>query len=87
MIDLKTTWNTLNHKDVWMKAYRTGLAAFIITFSAGLTNVLSFFIKQDVDSAKKALGALILASGAAAATAVYHYYKQLSTPQITPPST
>lgn len=84
-MNLKTTWNTLNHRDVWTRAGKTAVQAFIPAFLLGLANVQHIFVQSGLNDAEKALYSLALAAAAAAGSAVWNYYKQLTTPHIAPP--
>lgn len=78
-------FNTLNHKDVLVRALKTFVAAFLPIFGAGLVNLQSQFVNGGLSASKSALVALIVAAISAGITAVWNYGIQLATPQIKPP--
>ena len=84
-MNLKTTWNTLNHSDIWKRATKTGVQVFIPLFLAGLANVQQVFIHQGLSAGKSALFALVVSAGGTAVSAIWNYILQLSTPHITQP--
>lgn len=86
MTDLKTTWNTLNHKDVLVRSAKTFVAAFVPVFGAGLVNLQSQFVDGGLNAGKSALIALTVAAVSAGITAVWNYAIQLATPHISVPS-
>lgn len=86
MTDLKTTFNTLNHKDVFVRSAKTFVAAFLPIFGAGLVNLQSQFVNNGLGAGESALIALVLAAVSAGITAVWNYAIQLATPHIAPPS-
>lgn len=78
MTDLKTTWNTLNHKDIAVRALKTGATVFIVTLAGSLANIAALPSLNDLEK-------LLIAALSAAGTAVLNYAIQLATPHITPP--
>lgn len=82
---LRTTWNTLNHRDIAVRAAKTFVAAFIPVFGAGLANLQSQFVNGGLSAAKSAGVALVVAALSAGITAVWNYGIQLYTPHITQP--
>ena len=77
-MNLKTTLNTLKHKDVLVRALKTGATVFIVTLAGSLVNIASLPSLSDLEK-------LVVAAGCAAGTAVLNYAIQLSTPHITQP--
>ena len=78
MIDLKTTFNTLNHKDILIRSLKTGGTVFIVTLAGSLANIAALPSLNDLEK-------LVIAALSAAGTAVLNYVIQLSTNHIQPP--
>lgn len=75
MTDLKATWNTLNHKDIAVRALKTGLTVFVVTLAGSLANIAALPSLNDLEK-------LIIAALSAAGTGVLNYAVQLSTNHI-----
>lgn len=78
-MNLKTTFNTLNHKDVLVRSIKTGGTVFVITLAGSLANIASLPSLNDLEK-------LLIAALSAAGTAVLNYVVQLATPHISQPS-
>ncbi len=78
--------SNLNHKDIWIRAGKTFVAAFIPIFIAGLSNLQRVFVTNGLTGARAAALGLVVAAFSAAITAVWNYALQISsTPSKTPP--
>jgi hypothetical protein len=77
MTDLKTTLNTLNHKDIAYRALKTGAVVFLVTLGGSLANLAHMPSLSDAEK-------LLFAAAAAAGTAILNYGIQLATPHISP---
>lgn len=74
-MNLKTTFNTLNHQDVLVRALKTGATVFVVTLAGSLANVAALPSLSDLEK-------LVIAAACAAGTAVLNYVIQLATPHI-----
>lgn len=74
-MNLKTTWNTLNHKDIAVRALKTGTTVFVVTLAGSLANIAALPSLSDLEK-------LLVAALCAAGTAILNYAIQLLTPQI-----
>lgn len=79
MLDLKATFNTLNHKDILIRALKTGVTVFVVTLAGSLVNIAALPSLSDLEK-------LLLAALSAAGTAVLNYAIQLSTNHIQTPN-
>lgn len=66
----------LNHKDVWIRALKTAIQAFVGVFAVSASDLLNTFQKGGMGAGKAALVSLVSAAIAAAVSAVWNYLLQ-----------
>lgn len=72
-------FSDLDHEDVWIRAGKTAVAAFVGVFILAFGNLFNVFTNQGPDALKSALAALIGAALSAAITAGWNYLLQANT--------
>lgn len=75
MIPNSNILNQLDHKDVWLRAVKTGLTVFVITLAGSFANLAALPSLNDAEK-------LLIAALSAAGTAVLNYVIQIAKPHI-----